>query len=438
MGSSSRALIFAALALAPAAPLLGAPPCGLATRAGSVSLYGDARKQTLQVTFTAAAGGISRTTLSLDCNGDNDFDDTSLGDLKDVIVDRLEILDVQLKGNDTISLAFAAGQNFDGDSKSIQILLGPGTNTVTLGSGVALLSNSKLLLDVVGGSATDVVNLQLQQLLAGITGASALDFRIDTGLGNDQLNVALPGLGQGSSLDLHASLGPGTNSFNLTSALNISDSTATIEVEGGVGVDTVNASFGADLINNSRVLLSADLLAGNDTFTANVDLANVDIQAGSELRLKARGGAGIDTLRLTRNGTTGGSRTLAGILDVDFAGGAGNDVLDVDLGAGGFVTSGSLRIQADGGANNDTLTATVEATSSGTPTCDLAFTGGSGNDKLTFAGAFNGATAGDFGPAGTVVIDGGSGIDTCSAPAGGIPLPPGRSGDRALTRNCEL
>jgi hypothetical protein len=408
-------------------------------------IVGDARRQNLTLELSVSDRGSLIASYLLDCNGDGDATDPG---------DRIGVdpgsptLYIRLGGNDTITIRYKAGTydaaNILGvSSRRFHVTLGPGTNRVTLESETATLRNMEVALDVVGGAGADTVNVLLGQMTDGNgVFSSSVVVRADLGAGNDALNLTLPVLG-GASFETHAALGAGSNSVSIAQlpGNRMENSAVTLDVEGGPGVDTVKAAFGGAQLGATRVVVNADLAGGNDAFTGSLDLGTFVNASASVLRFKVKGAAGSDTLVLTRNNTTGGTQNLGGLLEAELLGGAGNDTLKADLEGGGFKMRGTLRLALDGGAGNDAVSAFVDAAEgSDTRVYDLSLTGGFGNDTLKFGldDANPAFTADSFGFAGTVLVDGGAGVDTCTnTSSAAIPLPAGRAGARALLRKCE-
>src|SRR5262249_17949682 len=156
---------------------------------------------------------------------------------------------------------------------------------------------------------------------------------------------------------------------------------------------------------------TADLGAGNDVYAANIDNAN--FSASGEIHFDVNGGLGNNTMKVTRNGTTGDAiAAFAGLFDVRLKGGPGNDVLPGDLDKlfdyfGGAGYDGVYRVRLDGGAGNDTinLTTTIGAQALATAVGDVAVTGGPGNDVINVSYTNNSAfnDAANYGPAGRIV-----------------------------------
>src|SRR5262249_13666383 len=114
-----------------------------------LKLVGSAARQTVRVDLAAGT-----TLLSLDCNGDGDYSDPGELDAEDE--GRVDGLDLQLGGADALTVNLA-GSLLAGQSKSLKVLLGPGTNLLNVGSTAAFTLNAdaRFLIDIVGGPGTD-------------------------------------------------------------------------------------------------------------------------------------------------------------------------------------------------------------------------------------------------------------------------------------------
>jgi hypothetical protein len=116
---------------------------------------------------------------------------------------------------------------------------------------------------------------------------------------------------------------------------------------------------------------------------------------------------------------------------VRFKGGAQQDSISIGIANGGFAMDGTLRLRADAGAGNDVVVFdfTADATSPN-PQFDVSVTGGPGNDTVNGFLFNNGpGTAANYGPAGMLLLDGGTGsADKCTI-----------AGNSFIhRRNCEL
>jgi hypothetical protein len=396
-------------------------PGGPEASGPTLVVVGTTAKQTLILNVSAASA-----TVNLDCNGNNSFSDP--GDLNGVAFGGdIRVFDIRLGGNDVVTYNIAGDLN--GNSKSAQIILGPGTNTVNVTSTATLIQgNSRVLVDIAGSSGADTVTGSIPTTID----ASAFLLRVDLGAGNDKVAVAFTNsvIQNGSIVGVEALLGLGANTFQWTKTGPLVASTMSIDVEGGAGPDTVTTFLGSALSAGARYFVNADLGGGNDVFNGLLDFNTFSLTGSSEAHFRALGGLGNDILSVTRNGTVGNVLHQGGIFDVDLVGGAGNDSLTVDVAGNSYNPSANalLRLRADGGVGTDVLAVRVDAQAASVPVFDASVTGGAGNDNVSVTLNDNGAnTTANYKPAGAVLVDGGTGIDVC-------PL----SGNGLLhKRNCE-
>ncbi len=415
--SLMRTLVLAFLAAVLAAPAAHASSCAVSTFDFDGNGVPDLKVTALSNKQNVVLDiGDAISTLSVDCNGDGDFLDAALGDVNaQAFVGPLDTYILQLGGADNITVNIPA--DMTGVAKTLQITMGPGNNTVTINGGGATLHQSRLLVDVAGYTLIDKLTVTLPG-----ADASAITFRTDLSLGNDEARFTLGGdITNGSVVDLDAVLNLGANIFTFTqpATQTISNSTLNVNVEGSTGIDTVTTAFNGQVSGASRILMSTDLGPGNDKYTNTFDLTTFDIGSGSEVRFDVSGGAGDDVMTFTRNATAGGATTVdAGLLDIHADGGIGNDTITVDLGGGGFqMNGGTLGLRAIGGQGNDTINATLEAdTTSTNPIFDVFLFGAGQIDTLTLKldNKSGSDTAANYGPAGMVLLDGGGGTDTCT------------------------
>jgi hypothetical protein len=384
-----------------------------------IRLLGTPGKQTAVVNIAAAS-----TLVSLDCNGDGDFADP--GEINGVDLGPVRGVDLQLGGSDTITVNLASNLTA-ADSRTIKVLLGPGTNVLNLGStgAYALDPNAFYTVEINGGAGIDKATLDFSQ----VNDAGSISVRADLGAGSDGMVVKAPLVNFQAFFAVDVALGLGNNSFTFTDGRCQSQSTERVDVQGDAGADNVTFNFGQ--LSDALKLLRVDLGAGNDTFTANFDLASFSLFGNQPLHLTVNGGAGNDTIRVGRNGTIGPA--FAGnVVELDLDGGPGNDTINVDFGGGGFDFAGvgGERLRIDGGNGLDTISATLDSTTNSTASHDVSISGGPLADKISFTQNTSGSgTHRWFG--GAALIDGSFGApDTCTL-AGNVAA-------NAHKRNCEL
>jgi hypothetical protein len=436
------ALLASSLVLA-AAPLV-AGPCAAVVEESEIAgvsrlrVTGPPTKQIL--TLTAAWDTSAH--VELDCNADGDTSDAV--DLDLTFVEPFVTYDVALGGNDTIRFVISPGSYVTLLPVNLQIALGPGTNnvTVTPGGDVQVLQ-SGLLIEVFGASGPDTLTVTTPTV-----GQARFSLLADLGAGNDVVTVNQGGTGSDGSVTssdfrIAVNLGTGNNTFSFRQragpSLFVGESPFAVSVEGGSGRDTVSAFVNAFFLD-SAAELTADLGPGNDTFSAEIDLANFSLTSlptrRAAFHLDVDGGPGANTLAVTRNGTTTGGlpKLNDGLLDVRLKGGPGVDAISVDLDGNLFDGGGEgiLRVRLDGGAGNDNLSlleSTGAAAAIPPPVHDVIVTGGLGNDAIAVDWDSPGFTdPANYGPHGRIVIDGMTGTDTCSLAGANL----------ATRRGCEM
>jgi len=357
------------------------------------------------------------TTVFLDCNGDGVFG-SATGDINGATFGVIQTFLVRFTGNSDITFNFTGDLN--GLAKNIAVKLGAKTNTVNIGgtptspSPGKLLANSALVVHIDGMVGPDTVNL----VLPPVVDNSAIWFRAETGDANDHVNVYSQGsIVNGSIVDAKVDLGGSANTFNMVQNGTIANGTFNLDLQGGPGLlDKIESSLAGQIGAGGRFRFHGALGNGNDKFTQTFDLGNLQILAGGEARFQIDGDNGGDTITFTRNGTVGGPATLnAGLLAIGVNGGSGSDKITVDLGGGGFVTTGTYRLRLDGMSGNDTIVAASDFGAGSTPVIDVLIHGGTGADLIDFTSNNLGANLPvNYGPAGHVQIDGGYFTDVCT------------------------
>ncbi len=392
-----------------------------------MTILGTLAKQTIFI--VANADGTIRTFV--DCNGDGDYADAvDLPGTTYAPASSFYTIDVQGKGADTVILNLEDSATYSGLALNPHVTLGPGTNYVTLFTRDAeLTTKSHLLIDVVGGAGNDWVEIYQPALTDSIVSVNAA-----LGAGNDTFRAHLAGTASGGTFEVNADLGAGTNSFTVDriGGLVAAPPTFRANVIGGAGVDVVSALLKEAY--PAPFSLTANLGAGNDQFLASLNLAN--LQVDDAVLFDVNGGDGTNLFRIDRSGTTyTDSQRVGGTLEFRLKGGLGIDTLNIDLGQGGLDLhgTGTYRLRADLGAGNDVVrhvmtVSELPAAPDGT-TIDISLTGGAGNDRITQTFNNNGHNLpANYGPLGAVMIDGGSGVDTCFLAGTGL----------SHGRNCEL
>lgn len=371
------------------------------------------------------------TILSIDANGDGDFTDPNDTNADDLGL-QPETYDIRLNsGNDRLTIAFGALNNAE---RSLFINLGAGSNAFTLTTGT-ISNGSDIRVDVQGSPSNDALTIGFGSVFdsrLSVTGNlyGGRDALLDAAgniIGPSVLSFPNNGDFSGSTVSVDLDLGTGSNlfRFNVTGDvdLNATDrSTVEFNVTGSPlakDSDDISFNFAESSVNTGSFLrVHAALLAGHDRFTASVpNGVRVDNTAGETaggyFLLDVDGGAGNDTLSVTR-GALAGTMTLDGLWDINLRGGAGDDTLSVETQT--LITDNigadlrGLRLNLDGGDGKDSLIAALGMNATATFNIDAALRGGFGDDFIALIGNDNGG-APTFGPSGEILVDGGAGAN---------------------------
>src|SRR5262249_12716454 len=218
--------------------------------------------------------------------GDGDFSDPGELDAEDQ--GGVDGLDLQLGGADTLTVNLA-GSLLAGQSKSLKVLLGPGTNLLNVGSTAAFTLNAdaRFLIDIVGGPGTDKVTLDFSQWT--VAGGS-LSVRGDLGPRSDVAVIRAPAVQPPGGFNGHLALGPGSNVLSYSDGVTGPDADVRLDVQGDTGIDNVTLSLGHP--SWGRTYYAFDLGAGNDIFRANFDLAAFSLPGSQPFQLSVSGGPG--------------------------------------------------------------------------------------------------------------------------------------------------
>jgi hypothetical protein len=364
-------------------------------------ITGDSLRQILVMDIGAA--GIH---VQLDCNGDGDF--TDAGDTDTTFNLGLETLAIDLKGKDVITVlqsAPAAGQRRD-----FVLTLGPAGNTVTfLGlAGAPASAQTSWIVDIAGGSGQDDVNISL----GSSWNDSLLQVRGDLGAGDDHVTIGGVPTSTNGVIDVDLVLGNGNNSFKFAGGTAGSAYTGfrwNLSAEGSnlpTNVDTVTVDMERRrLSNDSRFTLNANLLAGNDVFTATEPNTFASGGGQPEYRVHVKGGLGNDLLQVGPQYAVSQGRTSNdGLVEEVLDGGPGNDVILVESHVEG---KGTTRIRLQGGDGNDSVMSSLWAEDAGfgLNNLDPITRGGRGADDV-YSSVFEPGTA-TYQPVGASLLDGG-------------------------------
>jgi hypothetical protein len=227
--------------------------------------------------------------------------------------------------------------------------------------------------------------------------------------GNDTITINQTGPWTGQKKDFQFLLGVGTNSVSYESNGNgiSGNSRIVFEVAGGTGPDTIDLSFAGNSVDQSSILVRADLGVGNDIVsvalpaTSDSGRFNADVNLGlgnnaftmtqgtaptsGEVNLEIEAGTGRDAVTLNPTVVAGGRMRINTYL------GAGNDTyaVNLDLSLLEVSSDGDLFLGVDGGGGNDNLAVTRNGTTASTTIIqdgadfDMRLKGGIGNDTIT-------------------------------------------------------
>ena len=261
---------------------------------------------------------------------------------------------------------------------------GAGNDTYigVIGSGTTLTANSYDVID--GGDGTDTVSLNL----------SDGDFSGDTTI----TNVEIMSFRASGAARTSTSLLQQEGVTQITNDRSTDDLTV-------AGVPNIVTVFADRVLAGKDTRITYDLLATIGTGTTQ-PLTVTDSGAASVIEFSASGTDGVETVAITSTGSALGQ--TIGTLTVDDAATASTltkvtlageskltitNALDFAGTAVGSVVTGTIDLSASTGGSALTVGADAE---------NIAFTGGSGNDKITFAATFNSKDT----------VDGGDGTDT--------------------------
>jgi hypothetical protein len=339
-------------------------------------------------------------------------------------------LDINLSGgNDSLTYNLT-GFNAGAQTRSISVNMGAGNNSFTVSS-LASIVGANITINYLGGTGIDTVNYTF----AGIDN-SRVSLTGDTGLGNDSATVSFTGtitnqsvvtntlamnagndtltvnvtgdVNTNSVLSNNLDLGGGTNVATYTQSNSVlTNAEVNLKLLGGANVDHVSMQLNNTVLNTGQFNAAVDLGASNDVFNGSYGPGFQITGAGAQASIDVGGGVGNDTINFTG---TGAGATIAGLLDVNLHGDAGNDFInDVANGPSSLVLTapGNYRLRIDGGDGNDTIGVNLSNTAASTGNYDIAINGGNGADSVGFSLATNAAAGLTFNPQGSILLDGG-------------------------------
>jgi hypothetical protein len=371
-----------------------------------LTIKGDALPQTILIADSALT-----VRVRIDCNNDGAY----VG-AEDQTFPATEIFEIAGGGKDNIQYGFGSAATV---RRSLLVSLGPSTPANVNGVSIRLdniSGASSITVDVQGSAGPDQVYFDAADVLD-----SALVLRADLGAGDDRVDLRSHASFSNVSVTRDLDLGPGNNTLldSLYEAVLTRTAHDTVLRGGDVAAQTDFDGFylsGVTLFDGSRLVHDSRLLLGNDRFQELIGELKIN---GSEVDVRARGGAGNDSLAL--QGAAPIDLATLALFATTLLGGPGNDVVSADV---DYYDPGTLRLALGGGDGDDVLVGGVVIDSTATAvSSDLLFEGGKGADVLYLAAA-DPAGRGIFGPSGTALLWGGAldaSADACFT-FGGSPM----------------
>jgi hypothetical protein len=353
-----------------------------------LKVRGSSSKEHVVITQDPAAG---TTTLWLDQDTNNAQNSKDVFKTFDT---PFGTIDVDLSSGDD-NLEFYAVSAWEASALSLDFGLGSGNDKLTVDAsggdeGGGGVFGSSLHCDFDLSSGNDTASIKMGAVDNGV-----FRLNLDAGSGSDTVGLQMLGDVATALADIDIGLGTGKNKLDVNSLATISGGgNFFLDIRGGSSSsesDQVTTHFTND-VENARLLVSAILQGGNDTFTNTFDLQDWDVHQLGYVRFAIDGGDGNDNLAVTRGGTTGAADIdPGGIVEVRLAGGNGNDKLNLDLGGNeennrGLFLTGRLIGNLDGGAGDDRVSADLSFSYDPASFGDLNLSlfGGSGNDTMSF------------------------------------------------------
>jgi hypothetical protein len=241
-----------------------------------LQIIGNGKNQIIQIVDDPAA---NKTLLSIDGNGDGDFDDP--GEIQDeLLATGFDVYDVRLGGGkDTFE--YTSTSDYVGTTRDLRIKLGNGEDTATLnmdssvGTGTTFLAN----IDMGGGHDRFTGNFLINS------------FHV---IGNLELNV-------------HGGWGHDLITFTRTDPEDSDEPTV-------LGPSTITGFFALNIYGD----------VGHDRTMIDFGVANgLDLGGAGEIQLRSDGGHGNDSTLVTFRNTF----TSSGLYDLQLMGDKGKDLL---------------------------------------------------------------------------------------------------------------
>jgi hypothetical protein len=350
-----------------------------------LKVRGSSSEEHVVVTEDPVAG---TTTLWLDQDGNNRKNSNDV--VKDLSF-LFASIDVYLSSGDD-NLEYYGISSFDNMARSISLDTGSGNDKLTIDTSGENngLYGSAMMCDWDLGAGNDAASIKM-----GAVDNSVFRVKFSAGSGSDTVSLQMLGDIPTSLVDFDIDLGTGKNKLDVNSIATISaGANFFLDIRGGSSSsedERVTTHFTND-VENARLLVTANLYGGNDSFTNTFDLQDWDVRQLGYVRFAIDGGDGNDTIAITRGGTIGSADIdPGGIVEMRLKGANGNDKLKLDLAGNeennrGLFLTGRFIGNLDGGAGNDTVSADLSFSYDPASFGDLSLSlfGGSGNDTMNF------------------------------------------------------
>lgn len=316
-------------------------------------------------------------------------------------------------GDDRISHTLSVGA--DGQIATGTILGGRGDDTIeAIARSDGAPTGGEVTNDISGGDGDDVITATAETAFSGMS-LKATNL-ISGGSGDDTISATAIGHSNGSDVATNSIDGGTGDDFikvRIVSHTNSSSTASLNDVDGGEGNDRISLSS----LNSEDTMADFTHTAfggeGTDRITSIVNSREFGV-FGINLSTTLDGGDGND--RLTAR-TSGGAMEWSfpiphlNVAHNELSGGIGRDILQATLAVTSEDESNDFSNLLRGGADNDTLTATVVSLG------NSQLFGDAGDDTLTVIGGAGNALSGGSGAdrlvvgAGDDALLGGSGVD---------------------------
>jgi hypothetical protein len=427
------------------------------TGAAGLRIHSDGRNDTVTVTDDSA----THTT-------------TVVADGKTIAFDhQFALFDLELMSRKD-ALTFDVAGAYTGRHESVRVSLGAGENHLTFYPGLTAITNhSDVALSILGQNGNDFLNLNFGDILESRLDVAARNLGgsqtpLNPAEARDTITFGAARAGiRNSSVDLNVALGTGNNNLRINYGSDLghlAGPAGTPDKPGDFGPSTFNVNvsdsgrrrdvdnvtlFANGEVNSGSTLnFNTQLGAGNNSFQAVFDanLFQIDDDggvfspgptpgtfaphSGGAAHFNVLAGGGRDPVSF-QSINQGHTIELSGLFDVNVLGGSGKDRVKIDFGGAGFTdddpfelaaTNRAFRLRVTGGPGDDAIKVNLANAPTATFGWDVALQGGSGRNDITFVGTNPPGGTPTFGPAGSVLIDGGFGDHNTVDVFGNFPV----------------